>query len=71
MTRKLALAIIVAEVAQHGCATREAIRAYIENRVSRESFNKACRQGMRIRSVANDQTPTIGHYWTAAKGGQS
>jgi hypothetical protein len=46
--RKDALTIIRAEVAEEGRMTQRAMRAYVENRVSRKSFDDACRQGMAI-----------------------
>lgn len=46
--RKIALQVIVAEVAQTGVAGRSALRAYVENRVSRQSFDEACRIGRMI-----------------------
>lgn len=48
MKRKDALTIVRAEIAENGRATQRAIRAYVENRVSRKSFDEACRQGMAI-----------------------
>ena len=48
MKRKQALAVIVADVAQHGVAGKTAIRVYAENRISRKAFNEACRTGMAI-----------------------
>ena len=36
------------EIAENGRATQRAVRAYVENRVSRKSFDDACRQGMAI-----------------------
>ena len=48
MTRKQALAVIRAEVAEHGECTRAAMRAYVENRVGRAAFNKAMAVGMQI-----------------------
>lgn len=46
--RQIALTKIRVEVAREGRMTREAMRAYIENRVSRQAFDEACRQGMAI-----------------------
>lgn len=46
--REVALIVIKAEVAETGKAGREAIRAYVEARVSREAFNKACAAGLAI-----------------------
>lgn len=46
--RKIALQVIVAEVAQTGKAGKCALRAYVENRVSRDAFDEACRIGQRI-----------------------
>ena len=48
MTRKQALAVIVADVAQHGEATKTAIRVYVENRLSRKAFNEAIKIGLNI-----------------------
>jgi hypothetical protein len=52
--RELALRIITAEVASTGKAGKCAIRAYVECRMSRESFEKACAIGLAIyeRQVA-------------------
>lgn len=46
--RKMAINIIVAEVAETGKAGRCAIRAYIETRLSRKVFNQACEIGRKI-----------------------
>ena len=48
MKRKQALAVIVADVAQYGEAGRTSIRVYVENRISRQSFNEAIRTGLAI-----------------------
>ena len=48
MKRKQALAVIVADVAQHGEATKTAIRVYVENRISRQAFNEAIRIGLAV-----------------------
>lgn len=46
--RKLAIQIIVAEVAQEGKAGRCAIRAYLETRLSRQAFEEAIQIGLKI-----------------------
>jgi len=46
--RKVAIAVIVAEVAETGKAGRCALRAYVETRMSRETFNKACAIGQTV-----------------------
>lgn len=48
MTRKQAMNIIRVEVAQNGVATKAAMRAYIENRVSFGAFVVACNEGRKI-----------------------
>ena len=55
MTRKQALAVIVADVAQHGEAGRTAIRVYVENRISRKSFNEAIRTGLAIYKKSKEK----------------
>lgn len=55
MKRKHTLAVIVADVAQHGEATKTSIRVYIENRISMQAFNKAIRTGMKIYLKAEEQ----------------
>ena len=60
MTRRdLALRIITAEVAETGKAGKCAIRAYVECRVSRESFNKACAVGLAIFDRRNFPAPEV------------
>lgn len=44
--RDVALQMIRIDVAQHGRVTAEGLRAFLENRVSREAFNSACVQGL-------------------------
>ena len=46
--RKMAINIIVAEVAETGEAGRCAIRAYVETRLSRKAFGDACEIGRKI-----------------------
>lgn len=46
--RQMALSLIRAEVAREGRMTQQAMRAYVENRISRQAFDEACRAGMRI-----------------------
>lgn len=46
--RKMAINVIVAEVAETGKAGRCAIRAYIETRMSKITFNRACEIGLKI-----------------------
>ena len=52
--RKLAIQIIVAEVAQEGKAGRCAIRAYLDTRMSFQTFSEAIRVGMRIYERAQN-----------------
>jgi len=51
--RKIATQVIVAEVAQTGKAGRCSIRAYIETRMSRATFNQACEIGQKIFERSN------------------
>ena len=46
--RKLAIAVIVADVAETGIAGRSALRAYVETRMSRQTFDEACRIGQAL-----------------------
>lgn len=46
--RKMAINVIVAEVAETGEAGRCAIRAYVETRMSKTTFNQACQIGLKI-----------------------
>jgi hypothetical protein len=46
--RKIAIQVIIAEVAQEGIAGRCAIRAYVESRMSAKTFHDAIRLGQRI-----------------------
>ncbi len=46
--REIGLVIIRAEVAETGKAGRDALRAYLERRISRAAFNDACAEGLRI-----------------------
>ena len=66
--RKIALAVVVADVAEHGEAGRTALRAYIETRMSRASFNEAIRTGRSIYERAHPEkaTPVRNGYWTRA-----
>ncbi len=48
MTRKMALETIKIEYAQHGQATREATRAYVEHRLSMKAYQEAAQQGLEI-----------------------
>lgn len=65
--RKLAIAIIVAEVAQTGKAGKCAVRAFVESRMSRATFNQACQTGLAIwkrsQGIVDQPSPT-GTYWT-------
>ena len=45
--RETALELIRIEVAKEGKATHYAIRHYVENRISRDAFNEAVRQGLK------------------------
>lgn len=53
--RQIAIQVIVAEVAQTGKAGKCAIRAYVETRMSRATFDEACRLGMRIWERSQQQ----------------
>jgi hypothetical protein len=58
--RERAIATIVADVARNGKAGLDAIRAYTENRISRQAFNEACAKGMewyRKRDAARSDKP--------------
>ena len=46
--RKIAMQVILAEVAQEGKAGKCAIRAYCETRLSKAKFNEMCRIGKAI-----------------------
>lgn len=65
--RKSAIAVIVAEVAETGKAGQCAIRAYVETRMSRETFNKACAAGLAIyrRKAGTTEAPKgeAGTFW--------
>lgn len=54
--RELKLHAIRADVAKEGRVTHYAIRLYIENRISRKSFDAAVAAGMRYYR-ANNPTP--------------
>jgi len=57
--REMARRVIIAEVAETGKAGKCAIRAYVECRMSRETFDKACDIGLAIyerRNSAADGT---------------
>lgn len=54
--RETALEIIRTEYAKYGKETREAMRAYVENRISAEARNEAVKQGLRIFEELNDKT---------------
>lgn len=53
--RKIAIQVVIAEVAQTGKAGRCAIRAYVETRMSRATFDEACRIGQRIYKRSQEQ----------------
>lgn len=56
MTRKQALHLIRVEFAQNGpTATREALRYYVENRISREAFNQVAAEGIAIYNRRNGE----------------
>lgn len=59
--RKIAIAVIVAEVAETGIAGRCALRAYVETRMSRATFDEACAIGQRLyqRKLAQGNYPLI------------
>ena len=46
--RETALEIIRIEFATHGEATRASTRAYVENRISFDAYNRAARSGMDV-----------------------
>lgn len=48
MNRKTALQIIQSEFAQYGSCTKTAMRAYIENNVSKKAFDGAAKKGLKI-----------------------
>lgn len=49
--RELAISAIVGECAKHGHITQRAIDLYLSNRISREVFMAASRQGIRMHSM--------------------
>ena len=55
--RKVAIQVIIADVAETGIAGRSAIRAYVETRMSRTTFNEACRIGQAIYQRKQEQIP--------------
>ncbi len=57
--RKLAMAIIAADVAETGKAGKAAIRAYVETRLSMANFRIACAAGQAIyqRKIAQQVAP--------------
>ena len=57
--RKLAYQIIVADVAQRGIAGKPAIRAYIETRLSYQSFREAIRLGLQIYARQKKNAPAV------------
>jgi hypothetical protein len=59
MKRADALTVIFAELAEHGKATQRALRAYIENRVSRAAFNEACQRGLRFYEKAQAERAAL------------
>jgi hypothetical protein len=59
MRREDALTVIYAELAEHGHATQRALRAYIENRVSRSAFNAACQRGLRFYQLAQAERAKV------------
>lgn len=65
--RKIAIAIITADVAENGIAGKAAIRAFVESRLSRSTFDQACAIGQAIyqRKRANEAGAVNG-YWTKA-----
>lgn len=46
--RETALVVIRVDVAKHGQVTQTGMRAYCENRISREAFEVAMQHGRRI-----------------------
>lgn len=46
--RQTIIELIRIEVAQEGRVTARAIRLYVENRISRQSFDEAIKAGMRV-----------------------
>jgi hypothetical protein len=45
--RERAISAIIADVARNGVAGQDALRAYVENRISRTTFNQAVAKGMK------------------------
>jgi len=65
--RKLAIAVIVADVAENGIAGKTAMRAYVENRLSYQTFQAAIRTGLAIHNRKRGAVPVesaTGTYWT-------
>ncbi|GAG16013.1 unnamed protein product [marine sediment metagenome] len=58
MKRKIALEIIRIEWAKYGKDTRESMRAYIENRISRQARNEAA--SARLRELIKVTPPKRG-----------
>lgn len=46
--RKLSIQIIIADVAENGVVTKIGIRAYVETRMSKQTFNEAIEVGQKI-----------------------
>ena len=46
--RKVAIQVIIADVAETGIAGKFALRAYVETRMSRATFDQACAIGQAI-----------------------
>ena len=56
MTKKAALTFIKAEVATYGIITALATRCYVENRISKEAFNRAVKIGWEIFNLNKKNT---------------
>lgn len=64
MKRKQAIAVIVADVAQHGIAGKAALRAFVENRISRAAFNEAVAHGLHLYNVRRQVfQEAAGGFW--------
>ena len=58
-TRKQIIALIITDVAENGIAGRQSIRLYVENRISRKTFQDAMDKGLRIYENRRKKNPNI------------
>jgi len=58
-TRKQIIALIITDVAENGIAGRQSIRLYVENRISRKTFQDAMDKGLRIYENRHKKNPNI------------